>query len=65
MYIIVNKAKFIVRENPNEYIKNNINSINTTSLSYSKVATHLLISFPIINNILQIVVKNKRTEYKN
>ena len=65
MYIIVNKAKFTVRENPNEYIKNNINSINTTSLSYSKVATHLLISFPIIDNILQIVVKNKRTEYKN
>ena len=36
MYIIVNKATFIVRENPNAYIKNNINPINTTSLSHSK-----------------------------
>ena len=36
MYIIVNKVTFIVRENPNVYIKNNINSINTTSLSHSK-----------------------------
>lgn len=29
MNIIVNKATFTVRENPNAYIKNNINSINT------------------------------------
>ena len=36
MYIIVNKATFIVRENPNAYIRNNINPINTTSLSHSK-----------------------------
>ena len=36
MYIIDNKATFIVRDNPNAYIKNNINSINTTSLSHSK-----------------------------
>ena len=36
MYIIVNKATFTVRDNPNEYIKNNITSINTTSLSHSK-----------------------------
>ena len=35
MYIIVNKATFIVRDIPNKYIKNNINSINTTSLSHS------------------------------
>ena len=35
MYIIANKATFIARENPNAYIKNNINSINTTSLSHS------------------------------
>ena len=34
MYIIANKATFIVRENPNTYIKNNINPINTTSLSH-------------------------------
>ena len=26
MYITVNKATFIVRENPNAYIKNNINN---------------------------------------
>ena len=36
MYIIANKATFIVREIPNAYIKNNINSINTTSLSHSQ-----------------------------
>lgn len=36
MYITVNKATFTVRENPNAYIKNNINPINTTSLSHSK-----------------------------
>ena len=35
MYITVNKATFIVSENPNVYIKNNINPINTTSLSQS------------------------------
>ena len=36
MYKIANKATFIVRENPNAYIKNNIISINTTSLSHSQ-----------------------------
>ena len=36
MYKIANKATFIVREIPNAYIKNNINSINTTSLSHSQ-----------------------------
>ena len=36
MYIIVNKATFIIREKPKAYIKNNINPINTTSLSHSK-----------------------------
>ena len=35
MYIIVNKVTFTVRENPKAYIKNNINPINTTSLSHS------------------------------
>ena len=35
MYIIANKATFIVRENPHAYIKNNIIPINTTSLSHS------------------------------
>ena len=36
MQIIVNKVTFTVRDTPNEYIKNNITSINTTSLSHSK-----------------------------
>ena len=36
MYIIVNKATFIVRDNHHAYIKNNITPINTTSLSHSK-----------------------------
>ena len=35
MYIIANKATFIVRESANAYIKNNIIPINTTSLSHS------------------------------
>lgn len=51
MYMIVNKATFMTNENINEYITNNINFINTTSLSdsklSSKVATQLLISFSI------------------
>ncbi len=36
MYKIVNKATFTVKENPNAYIKHNIKSINTTSLSHSQ-----------------------------
>lgn len=36
MYITVNKATFMTNENINEYIKNNIKFINTTSLSHSK-----------------------------
>ena len=53
MYIIANKATFIVRESPNAYIKNNIIPINTTSLSQRftllcTVANHIcLFSFPI------------------
>ena len=37
MYIIVNKATFIVRENPNAYIKNNINPLIVAS-GVTKVA---------------------------
>ena len=33
MYIIANKATFIVREIPNVYIKNNINPINNHLLA--------------------------------
>ncbi len=36
MYKIDNKATFIVRENPNIYIKYNIQTINTTSLYHSR-----------------------------
>ena len=36
MYKIVNKATFTVWENPDAYIKHNIKSINTTSLSHSQ-----------------------------
>ena len=49
MYIIVNKATFMVNDAIKAIIKNNIKLINTTSLSdgklSGKVATQLLISF--------------------
>ena len=49
MYIIVNKATFMVNDPIKAINKNNIKLINTTSLSDSKlsgkVATQLLISF--------------------
>ena len=60
MYIIVNKATFTVRENPKAYIKNNINPINTTSLSHSKSYVvkwqHTLLDpFPMNNTILYLL----------
>lgn len=60
MYIIVNKATFTVRENPKAYIKNNINPINTTSLSHSKSYVvkwqyTLLVPFPMNNTILYLL----------
>lgn len=65
MYIIINKATFMVNEDINIYIKNNINLINTTSLSDSKaikikVATQLLISFSITNTISYSLQKDKQ-----
>ena len=56
MYIIVNKATFIVIEIINPIVRNSKNStINTTSLSHSpklwsKVATHLLILISYVKN---------------
>ena len=51
MYIIVNKATFMVNDTIKVINKYNIKLINTTSLSdsklSSKVATQLLISFSI------------------
>ncbi len=57
MYIIVNKVTFTVRENPKAYIKNNINPINTTSLSHSisyvvKWQHTLLVSFLSLATII-------------
>ena len=57
MYKIVNKATFNVVDTNNEYIKNNIKLINTTSLSNSQsylvkwqhIST--IISFPMLNTI--------------
>ncbi len=47
--MIANKVMFIVMQNPNEYIKNNINPLNTTSnLSTSrgiKGNTHICFSY--------------------
>lgn len=65
MYIIINKATFMVNEDINIYIKNNINLINTTSLSDSKaikikVATQLLISLSITNTISYSLQKDKQ-----
>lgn len=55
----------MVNEDINIYIKNNINLINTTSLSDSKaikikVATQLLISFSITNTISYSLQKDKQ-----
>ena len=58
MYITVNKAMFMVNENIKLYIKNNINLINTTSLSHSKslcskvaTLTSAFSSFSMLNTI--------------
>ena len=66
MYIIVNKATFIVAETIMVIIKNSIKLINTTSLSDSK--SYLVkwqhistISFSMISTILHFLLKNKRT----
>ena len=68
MYIIVNKATFMVNDTIMAIIKNNIKLINTTSLSDSKlsgkVATQLLISFSMIYSIQYFLLNNKRT-YQN
>ena len=66
MYIIVNKATFMVTDTIMAIIKNNIKLINTTSLSDSKCYLvkwqHIsTISFSILNTILHILLKNKRT----
>lgn len=64
MYITVNKVMFIVIEIINPMIRNCKRfTINTTSLSHSKVATHicLLSLFPIFNTIQYFFIKNKRT----
>ena len=66
MYIIVNKATFMVNDAIKAIIKNNIKLINTTSLSDSKlsgkVATQLLISFLSVTTILHFLYKYKRTK---
>ena len=68
MYIIVNKATFIVTENINPSIRNSKKStINTTSLSHSKnyevqwQHTSAFYSFPMIITILHFLSNYKRT----
>ena len=68
MYIIVNKATFIVTENINPSIKNKKKStINTTSLSHSKnyevqwQHTSAFYSFPMIITILHFLSNYKQT----
>lgn len=66
MYIIANKATFMVNDTMKAIIKNNIKLINTTSLSDSKCYLvkwkHIsTISFSIVYTIQYFPIKNKRT----
>ena len=68
MYIIVNKATFIVTEIINPSIRNSKKStINTTSLSHSKnyevqwQHTSAFYSFPMLTTILHFLSNYKRT----
>ena len=66
MYIIANKATFMVIDTITVIIKNNIKLINTTSLSDSKCYLvkwqHIsTISFSMLYTIQYFLIKNKRT----
>ena len=66
MYIIANKATFMVIDTITAIIKNNIKLINTTSLSDSKCYLvkwqHIsTISFSMLYTIQYFLIKNKRT----
>lgn len=68
MYIIVNKATFMVNDTIKVINKYNIKLINTTSLSdsklSSKVATQLLISFSILFSIVHLYyLSSKQVEF--
>ena len=67
MYIIVNKATFIVIDIPNPYIKTSIKTINTTSLSHSNNYVvkwqHICLSH-FLKNLYHIFYKITSTDIK-